>query len=89
MKDLIFYTQPHCGLCEDAKIQIHLAKEDVTFNIEEINIEEDEALNTLYCLRVPVLIDKSNQKIIQEGNIDFVTIIEYIDDEMNNELNQM
>ncbi|WP_414043721.1 glutaredoxin family protein [Macrococcus sp. EM39E] len=84
MKELILYIQPNCGLCEDAKIQINLAKEDVKFNIEEVNIEENEVLNTLYCLRVPVLIDRSNQKIVQEGQVDFVTIIEYFTDDINN-----
>lgn len=78
MREFILYTQPNCGLCTDAEIQISLAQEDVNFNVEQINIQKNDALNELYCLRVPVLMDKSTETIIQEGQIDFVTIIDYM-----------
>lgn len=76
MKTLTLLVGKNCGLCEDAHIQIRFAKEDMTFEVEEKMIEEDEVLETEYFMRIPVLMD--GDKIVQEGNIDFVTIIEYL-----------
>ncbi|WP_414054126.1 glutaredoxin family protein [Macrococcus equi] len=77
MNEVILYTQPNCGLCNDAKIQLEIAHEDVALKVEEINIQLNDALNELYCIRVPVLVDRKNKQVIQEGQIDFVTIIDY------------
>ncbi|MCU7556327.1 glutaredoxin family protein [Macrococcus capreoli] len=79
MKDLILYTQPRCGLCNDAKIQIEFAQAQCSFEVKEINILSDDQLNELYCMRVPVLVDAERAFVIQEGQIDFVTIIEYME----------
>ncbi|MCE4955827.1 glutaredoxin family protein [Macrococcoides caseolyticum] len=78
MKKLYLYTQQNCGLCEEAKIQIKLAQDDVHFDIEEINIQNDDALHEMYCLRVPVLYDPVAHIVVQEGQIDFITIIDYM-----------
>ncbi|MCH4984895.1 glutaredoxin family protein [Macrococcoides goetzii] len=77
MEHIIFYTQPNCNLCDDAKFQISFAKEDIDIKVTEVNIQQDDKLNELYCLSVPVLIDKDTGATIQEGNVDFVTIIDY------------
>lgn len=77
MEHIIFYTQPNCSLCRDAKLQIEFAQENIDIEVTEIDIQQDDHLNELYCLRVPVLIDKHTGMTIQEGNIDFVTIVEY------------
>lgn len=77
MEHIIFYTQLNCNLCDDAKFQISFAKEDIDIKVTEVNIQQDDKLNELYCLSVPVLIDKDTGATIQEGNVDFVTIIDY------------
>ncbi|MCG7419427.1 glutaredoxin family protein [Macrococcus epidermidis] len=77
MEHIIFYTQPNCNLCDDAKFQISFAQEDIDIKVTEVNIQQDDKLNELYCLSVPVLIDKETGATIQEGNVDFVTIIDY------------
>lgn len=77
MEHIIFYTQPNCNLCDDAKFQISFAKEDIDIKVTEVNIQQDDKFNELYCLSVPVLIDKDTGATIQEGNVDFVTIIDY------------
>ena len=77
MGHIIFYTQPNCSLCDDAKLQISFAQEDINIKETEVNIKQDDVLNELYCLSVPVLIDKDTGVTIQEGNIDFVTIINF------------
>lgn len=74
MNHLILYTQPNCGLCDDAKIQLKLAQDDVELTYKEIDITEDDSLMNEYMLRVPILMQ--GDIVIQEGNIDFITIIE-------------
>lgn len=76
MKTLTLLVGKYCGLCEDARMQIRFAQEDAAFEVEEIMIEGDEVLEAEYFLRIPVLMD--GDKIVQEGNIDFVTIIEFL-----------
>lgn len=71
-----FYVGSNCGLCEDAKIQIDFFKESYNHDIkvDTINIEEDDTLHEKFMLRVPVVEYKG--VVLQEGHIDFVTLIE-------------
>ncbi|GGB00107.1 glutaredoxin family protein [Macrococcus hajekii] len=73
--NLKLYTQPNCQLCEDAKIQLGFVELPITY--EEINITDDDDLLMDYQLRVPVL--TYQDKVIQEGHIDFVTVTENLD----------
>ncbi|UTH14358.1 glutaredoxin family protein [Macrococcus equipercicus] len=72
--ELMMYSQPNCGLCEEAKLQLELAKEDVSFTYRTVNITEDDLLLERFQLRVPVIM--YHDEIIQEGIIDFVTVTE-------------
>lgn len=69
-----FYTRPGCHLCEDARITLNLVQEDVSFEINEVNIEKEEELHEKYMLMIPVV--EYNNKIIQYGQIDYVTILD-------------
>ena len=69
-----FYTRPNCGLCEEARLQLSMVAEDIELEIEEINIEEDDAAHEKYMLRIPVI--ESKGEIIQEGRIDYPTLLE-------------
>ena len=53
---------------------LELVKEDTSLEIEEINIEEDDELHEKYLLRIPVIMSKG--EIIQEGRIDYLTLLE-------------
>ena len=68
------YSRPNCPLCEEAKLMLDLVKDDMYLNIEEINIEEDDELHEKYLLRIPVITSKG--EIIQEGRIDYPTLLE-------------
>lgn len=76
--ELIMYTQPHCSLCDDAKIQLEAAREEIPFTYREIDINQDDELMERWQIRVPVI--TYQDVIIQEGIIDFVTVVE----ELNN-----
>jgi glutaredoxin len=69
-----FYSRSNCPLCEEARLMLELVKEDIYFDIEEINIEEDDELHEKYLLRIPVI--ESKGQIIQEGRIDYPTLLE-------------
>lgn len=72
--ELTLFTQPNCKLCDDAKYQLDFAKEEIPFSVKEIDITHDDELMERWQLRVPVLIYQD--AVIQEGSIDFVTVIE-------------
>lgn len=69
-----FYTRPGCHLCDDARLMLKLVREDVDFEITEINIEEDDALHEKYMLMIPVI--ELEGKVIQYGQVDYATILE-------------
>ncbi len=69
-----FYTRPGCHLCDDARLMLKLVREDVAFDIKEVNIEEDDALHEKYMLMIPVI--ELEDKIIQYGQVDYATILE-------------
>lgn len=74
-----FYVSKNCSLCEDARYQLAFFKESISkeVNIETIYIEEKEELLERYMIRVPIVEYKG--VVLQEGNIDFVTLIEKLE----------
>ena len=49
------YSRPGCHLCEEAKAEIESAGCDGEFTLEEINIDDDPALQERYQYDVPVV----------------------------------
>ncbi|WP_373906688.1 glutaredoxin family protein [Ureibacillus sinduriensis] len=69
-----YYTRPGCSLCEEGLSTLKILQSDVQFEIEIINIEENESLHEKYLLMIPV-VEKDGQ-VIQYGNLDYVTLYE-------------
>lgn len=69
-----FYSRPNCSLCDEGLLLLKLVQEDSNFDIEVINIEEDDALHEKYMLMIPVVEKDGN--IIQYGALDYVTLLE-------------
>ena len=69
-----FYTRPGCHLCDDARLMLKLVREDVAFEINEVNIEEDDVLHEKYMLMIPVI--ELDDKVIQYGQVDYATILD-------------
>jgi len=69
-----YYSRPGCHLCEEGLVTLKLLKDDFPFEIDIINIEEDEAIHEKYMLMIPVV--EKNGEVIQYGNLDFVTLYE-------------
>jgi glutaredoxin len=56
MKSVVLYSRPECHLCEQAKVEVlGLREEGLRFELEEIDIESDEALHRRYLERIPVV----------------------------------
>ena len=64
-------------MCDDARMMLKLVQEDVPFQIEEHNIEEEDQLHEKYMLMIPVV--EYQGEIIQYGNIDYVTLLEALE----------
>ncbi|WP_052255706.1 glutaredoxin family protein [Salinicoccus sp. YB14-2] len=76
---LDYYTRDRCALCDEGILQIKIALSELremNVKINKVNIDEDDALQEEYMVRVPVL--KHDATIIQEGVLDFVQIYDYL-----------
>lgn len=49
------YSKPDCSLCEDAKRVIQQVRQRISFQLIEINIEEDRALFDEFRYEIPVI----------------------------------
>ena len=50
------YSRPICGLCDAAREEIMAARDDASFEYEEIDVDGDPELEKEYGLRVPVVL---------------------------------
>jgi glutaredoxin len=55
MKTVTLYTRPGCHLCDDARAALLELRERTPFTLEEIDIEQDDALHAAYLERIPVI----------------------------------
>lgn len=52
---LVIYSRPGCHLCDVMKDQLRDASKKVQFELQQINIDQDESLLKLYGESIPVL----------------------------------
>ncbi len=55
MFKLVLYGKPGCHLCDDARAEIERVRGDRPFELEQVDITLDPALNRRYAERIPVL----------------------------------
>ena len=55
MNTVTLYTRPGCHLCDDARSALHKLRAQHQFEIDEVNIETDDALHAAYLERIPVI----------------------------------
>ena len=86
MLELTYYTRERCSLCDEGIEQIKLALSELRYSdvkMRSIDIDQDDALQEEYMIRVPVLIHEG--QVVQEGIIDFVYVYDYLKDIVGNE----
>jgi hypothetical protein len=52
---VVLYSRPGCHLCDVARGEIARVRERHPFAFEEMNVEDDDALELEYGLRIPVV----------------------------------
>ncbi|PFA67455.1 NrdH-redoxin [Bacillus sp. AFS015802] len=72
MNFVTFYTRTQCGLCEDAKMTLKLLRDELGFEINEIDIDESDDLTERFGLMIPVV--ELDGEILQYGQIDYFTL---------------
>ena len=55
MPTVILYGKPGCHLCDDARLEIERVRAEHPFELHQVDITLDPALNRLYGERVPVV----------------------------------
>ena len=55
MRTVTVYSKPDCHLCEDAIAALEGLREQLGFELVELDITADEALHRAYFERIPVL----------------------------------
>ena len=70
LRDLIvtFLSRPGCPLCDDARPLVLAEAERVGAEVEELNIESDDQLVSLYGMRIPVVLGPDGV-VLAEGII--------------------
>jgi glutaredoxin len=63
------YGRPGCHLCDEARERIDALRADgLDFQLDEVNIEEDERLHKAYLERIPVVF--VNGAVVSELRLD-------------------
>jgi glutaredoxin len=52
---LVLYGRPGCHLCDDARAVLEQVRAEIPFSLQEVNIEDDDALHRAYLERIPVV----------------------------------
>ncbi|RKJ33077.1 glutaredoxin family protein [Butyricicoccus sp. 1XD8-22] len=69
-----YYSRQDCLLCEEGFTVLKLVQEELHFDIEIINIEENDQMHEKYMLMIPVV--ECNGEVVQYGNLDYVSLYE-------------
>lgn len=72
-----YYSRANCELCVEGLRTLKLVQDDIAFEIEIIDIEENDAINEKYMLMIPVV--EKEGKILQYGNLDYATLVEALE----------
>ena len=52
---MTLYSRPGCGLCDEARDVVQGVRQRADFDLEEVDISGDDALELAYGIRIPVV----------------------------------
>jgi glutaredoxin len=55
MSTVTLYSRPGCHLCDDAREALNRVRDRAPFDLEEVDITQDDALHARYLERIPVI----------------------------------
>ncbi|MGP4040667.1 glutaredoxin family protein [Gracilibacillus sp. D59] len=80
---LKLYGKENCSLCDQAKVTLEMLQQDYLFEIEEINIYNDDELLEAYHLMIPVI--KHDDIIVDTEIVDMEKVENYLKKKNNSE----
>ena len=70
---LVLYGRPDCHLCDEARAGLEeLLADGLSFQLEEVNIESDDALHSRFLERIPVI--EIDGEIVSELGLDTAAV---------------
>ena len=56
MREVLLYSRPGCGLCDEARETILSVRERVPFAFREVDVSGSDPLELAYGIRIPVVL---------------------------------
>ena len=56
MHEVLLFSRPRCGLCDEARETILAVRGRVPFSFREVDVSGDDALELEYGIRIPVVL---------------------------------
>ena len=76
MHAVVLYSRPGCGLCDEARDVLLAERERTPFDLEEVDVSGDDALELEYGIRIPVVtIDDREAFEIEVDPAEFAAIV--------------
>jgi glutaredoxin len=73
--DVTLYSRPGCGLCDEAREVLQAVRERIGFDLREVDISGDDALERAYGVRIPVVVVNGEELFeisVDEGELEAV-----------------
>ena len=70
IRRVVLFSRPSCGLCDEARAVLQAARTAVPFDLQEVNVETDDALELEYGIRIPVITIDGEERFeiaVEEG----------------------
>jgi glutaredoxin len=71
--DVTLYSRPGCGLCDEAREVLQAVRERIGFDLREVDISGDDALERAYGVRIPVVVVNGEELFeisVDEGELE-------------------
>lgn len=52
---IVLYSRPGCGLCDEARVVLEAQRVRTPFDLEEVDISGEDAMELEYGIRIPVV----------------------------------
>ncbi|WP_053218676.1 glutaredoxin family protein [Virgibacillus senegalensis] len=79
MQKVVLYSKPNCPLCEEAKELLLAMQDQYGYELEEVDIYNDDQLLEKYQLMIPVV--EIDGQEAGYGRIDLTDLSEFLDSE--------
>lgn len=56
MVSVVLYSRPGCHLCDEARVVIEAERARTPFDLEDVDVSTDDALELEYGIRIPVVL---------------------------------